>query len=79
DRLNRRNNIVVHKIVENENNSITEDKESTLNMLKEITGKDLSIEVLDNFKLGKRTENNQKPTPILIDQISIIFHLMMKY
>ena len=63
ERLMRKNNIVAY---ENGSNSNSKDKENTMNMLKEITNEDMEKEIVEVFRMGRRTNVAQIPRPILI-------------
>ena len=65
-RVERQNNIVVYNLQENDLNSKAKDKEEILKLLKEVSSKDLDTEIMEFFRMGKRTDNAQRARPVLI-------------
>lgn len=72
ERSLRKNNIVIYNVPENESNSRLKDRDFVLNMMKEISGKDMKDNINELFRMGKRTEEATNPRPLLIKFNSFI-------
>ena len=66
ERMKRQNNIVVFNLAENDANSKSEDKDLILKLLMEVTDRDMAKDIVEIFRMGRRTENTKKVRPILI-------------
>lgn len=72
ERMKRQNNIVVFNLAENDANSKSDDKDLILKLLMEVTNRDITKDIVEIFRMGRRTENTKKVRPILVKLESAI-------